>query len=149
MQRYLVEMVLAKLDPAIAEYYEKRLIHPDEVGELGNELRAMFEETKILLLKVAGHEGLLRSPKTATLQERISLRAPYITPLNILQVIHLKNLREYNKGGEDKKNFKPKSSDMIKLLQLSEASKDLYLAAVEDTITITMKGIASGMQNTG
>ena len=147
----LVEMVLAKLDPAIAEYYEKRLIRKEEVGTLGDELRAMFEETKSLLLKVAGHEGLLVSPKTATLQEKIRLRAPYITPLNILQVIHLKNMREYQEAREEEKtNFKPKDPDMVALLQLNgDPSRPLYLAAVEDTVTITMKGIASGMQNTG
>ncbi|QDZ20230.1 phosphoenolpyruvate carboxylase [Chloropicon primus] len=150
----LVEMVLAKLDPAIAEYYEKRLTNPEEVGALGKELRAMFEETKSLLLQVAGHEGLLVTSKTSTLQEKISLRAPYITPLNILQVINLKNMRDCHEGVEgthEKKSFQPKSEDMIRLLQLNSTStsRSLYTAAVEDTVTITMKGIASGMQNTG
>ena len=143
----LVEMVLAKLDPAIAEYYERRLVNPEEVGDLGNELRAMFEEAKSVLLKVAGHEGLLTSPKTAILQEKISLRAPYMTPLNILQVIHLKNLREYN---EEHANYEPKDPDMLGLLSLSgDGKRPPYLAAIEDAVTITMKGIASGMQNTG
>merc|ERR1711959_845609 len=95
----LVEMVLAKLDPAIAEYYERRLVNPEEVGDLGNELRAMFEEAKSVLLKVAGHEGLLTSPKTA-----------------ILQVIHLKNLREYN---EEHANYEPKDPNMLGLLSSS------------------------------
>jgi len=143
----LVEMVLAKLDPLIAEYYEKRLV-AEELKELGKELRAMFEETKILLLEVAGHDKLLTSPKTTGLQERISLRAPYMTPLNILQVIHLKNLREYDPEGSQ--NFKAKTPEILQLLQLSgNPKRPPYLAAIEDAITITMKGIASGMQNTG
>jgi len=148
----LVEMVLAKLDSSIAEYYERRLAPQEDLKELGRELRNMFEETKILLLKVAGHDKLLISPKTAMLQERISLRAPYITPLNILQVMHLKALREYHANhGKIPDEFKePADPQMLKLLQLSgDLSRPTYLAAVEDTITITMKGIASGMQNTG
>ena len=76
----LIEMVLAKLDSSIAEYYESRLAPEDDLRELGSELRSMFEETKILLLKVAGHDKLLISPKTSMLQERISLRAPSCTP---------------------------------------------------------------------
>ena len=81
------------------------------------------------------------------LQEKISLRAPYMTPLNILQVIHLKNLREYN---EEHANYEPKDPDMLGLLSLSgDGKRPPYLAAIEDAVTITMKGIASGMQNTG
>ena len=102
----LVEMVLAKLDPAIAEYYEGLI--RKEVGTLGDELRAMFEETKSLLLKVAGHEGLLVSPKTATLQEKIRLRAPYITPQH-LQVIHLKNMRECQRPGRRRPTSSPRT----------------------------------------
>ena len=147
----LVEMVLAKLDPLIAEYYEKKLV-AEELKELGGELRDLFHETKSLLLEVAGHDKLLTSPKTSILQERIMLRAPYMTPLNILQVIHLKNLRDYAADGSRGQNqsFKPSSDEVLQLLQLSgDQDRPPYLAAVEDAVTITMKGIASGMQNTG
>ena len=62
------------------------------------------------------------------------------------------NVTQTNRSGvrEEKTNFKPKDPDMVALLQLNgDPSRPLYLAAVEDTVTITMKGIASGMQNTG
>lgn len=46
-----------------------------------------FEETKEQLLKVEGHKALLEDPSAGLLQAKLALRTPYITPLNILQVI--------------------------------------------------------------
>jgi len=39
-----------------------------------------------LLLKVMGHQKLLETNDDVMLQQKLQLRAPYITPLNILQV---------------------------------------------------------------
>ncbi len=39
-----------------------------------------------LLLKVMGHKKLLETNDDVMLQQKLQLRAPYITPLNILQV---------------------------------------------------------------
>lgn len=39
-----------------------------------------------MLLLVLGHKGLLQSIGTRFLQQKLQLRAPYVTPLNILQV---------------------------------------------------------------
>ena len=44
-----------------------------------------------MLLLVLGHKGLLQSSGTRFLQQKLQLRAPYVTPLNILQVCLLTN----------------------------------------------------------
>ena len=51
--------------------------------------RSAFEETKHELLAVEGHKALLSDPSAGLLQAKLALRAPYITPLNILQVCSL------------------------------------------------------------
>ena len=38
------------------------------------------------LLKVMNHSGLLEAQATSMLQQKLALRAPYVTPLNVLQV---------------------------------------------------------------
>ena len=48
--------------------------------------RSAFEQTKHELLAVEGHKALLSDPSAGLLQAKLALRAPYITPLNILQV---------------------------------------------------------------
>ena len=42
-------------------------------------------------VQVVRHSGLLQSANTSMLQQKLALRTPYVTPLNILQVtpIHL------------------------------------------------------------
>lgn len=35
--------------------------------------------------QVVGHSGLLQSANTSMLQQKLALRTPYVTPLNILQ----------------------------------------------------------------
>jgi phosphoenolpyruvate carboxylase len=42
--------------------------------------------TQKLLLEVMGHKRLLESHDDTMLLQKIQLRAPYVTPLNVLQV---------------------------------------------------------------
>ena len=37
-------------------------------------------------MQVVRHSGLLQSANTAMLQQKLALRTPYVTPLNLLQV---------------------------------------------------------------
>jgi hypothetical protein len=55
---------------------------------LGDELRSKFDQTKTEVLRVVRQGTLLQSALAATpqLDEKIKLRAPYVTPLNVLQV---------------------------------------------------------------
>lgn len=138
----LIEMVFSKGDPRVAALYD-RLLVPDDLHSFGVELQKKYEETKDLLLQVAGHEiGLENNP---TLRQRLSVREPYITPLNVHQAYTLKKMRTPNLPNDSSsKGVVTKSSDVVTLNAKTE-----YGPGLEDTLIITMKGIAAGMQNTG
>lgn len=72
-------------DPRVAQFYEKELADKS-LWPLGEDLRTRYEKTKSLLLKVQNHDGLLGTPDSRLLAQKLALRAPYVTPLNVLQV---------------------------------------------------------------
>lgn len=78
----MLEMVLAKADPEIAEYYEQRLVD-EKLHPLGERLRKRLRDARQLLLDLTGHEELLAS--NATIRQSIDVRNPYIDPLHYLQ----------------------------------------------------------------
>ena len=67
------------------------------------------------------------------------------------QVLCLKAVREMEAGTSDKyDSYEPQDEETLQLLQRDPyAQRQLYKAAVEDTMILTMKGISAGMQNTG
>ncbi|KAJ4733094.1 Phosphoenolpyruvate carboxylase [Rhynchospora pubera] len=145
----LLEMVFAKGDPGIAALYDNLLVSED-LKSFGEKLRANYEETKELLLLVAGHVNLLEADPY--LKQRLSLRDSYITTLNVCQAHTLKRMRE----PQSKEEASPRpclskeftnSDKPDELVQLNPASE--YAPGLEDTLILTMKGIAAGMRNTG
>ncbi|RZC92400.1 hypothetical protein C5167_004006 [Papaver somniferum] len=144
----LVEMVFAKGDPGIAALYDKLLVSED-LWSFGQQLRADYEETKSYLLKIAGHKDLLEG--NPYLKQRLRLRQSYITTLNVCQAYTLKRIRDPNYhvtlrphlSREITESSKP-AAELVKLNPTSE-----YAPGLEDSLILTMKGIASGMQNTG
>ncbi|KAG8386807.1 hypothetical protein BUALT_Bualt03G0187200 [Buddleja alternifolia] len=146
----LIEMVLAKGDPAIAALYDKLLVS-DDLWPFGEQLRANYEATKTLILQVAGHKELLEGDPY--LRQRLRLRDPYITVLNVCQMYTLKRIRDpsysvkvgphLSKEIMEMDTSKP-ADELVKLNPTSE-----YAPGLEDTLILTMKGIAAGMQNTG
>ena len=72
-------------DPRVAQFYEKELVDK-ELWPLGEDLRGRFEKTKKLLLQVQDHQDLLGGPQSQLLRQKLALRGPYVTPLNVLQV---------------------------------------------------------------
>ncbi|KAL0362448.1 UNVERIFIED_CONTAM: Phosphoenolpyruvate carboxylase 1 [Sesamum calycinum] len=146
----LIEMVLAKGDPGIAALYDKLLVSQD-LWPFGEQLRAHYEATQNLILQVAGHKELLEGDPY--LRQRLRLRDPYITVLNVCQIYTLKRIRDpsYNvtvgphlsKEIMEMDTSKP-ADELVKLNPTSE-----YAPGLEDTLILTMKGIAAGLQNTG
>ena len=53
---------------------------------LASVLRTSYVRLQKLLLEVMGHKRLLESHDDTMLLQKIQLRAPYVTPLNVLQV---------------------------------------------------------------
>ena len=97
----LVEMVLAKADPVVVEYYERALVDPS-LHEFGSKLRQELQESIDCLLSVSEHIGLLAKPEKVeatdaarvhqNLAYKLFKRSLYITPLNVCQVRYLLSL---------------------------------------------------------
>ena len=145
----MLEMVFAKADPRIVKVYERHLV-PKELHHLCDDLLERFVMTEDAMLKVMKHPGLLSSTSTAFLQQKLQLRAPYVAPLNILQVYSLKILRQVEDGKPIEEIIGDYTGDEMAMALMSRGPQTNPLtSAVEDTMIITMKGIAAGMQNTG
>ncbi|KAL3754736.1 hypothetical protein ACJRO7_001923 [Eucalyptus globulus] len=145
----LVEMVFAKGDPGIAALYDKLLV-PGELQPFGERLRANYLETKGLLLQIAGHKDLLEGDPY--LKQRLRLRDAYITTLNVCQAYTLKRIRDPDYHVKlvphlSKEYMESSSKPAAELVKLNPTSE--YAPGLEDTLILTMKGIAAGMQNTG
>ncbi|KAL2944628.1 Phosphoenolpyruvate carboxylase 2 [Bienertia sinuspersici] len=145
----LVEMVFAKGDPGIAALYDKLLVS-EELCPFGEQLRSDYEETKKLLLQIAGHKEILEGDPH--LRQRLRLRDPYITTLNVCQAYTLKRIRDPNYHVKVRPHISKYYMDSTdkpaaELVKLNPSSE--YAPGLEDTLILTMKGIAAGMQNTG
>lgn len=103
-----------------------------------------------LFSQVAGHEDVLEG--NLTLKQRLRLREQYITPLNVQQAYTLRKMREFRAqlGVYDENVIQEEfhtgkvSSELVMLNTTTQ-----YPPGLEDTLILTMKGIAAGMQNTG
>ncbi|KAI3940156.1 hypothetical protein MKW92_000004, partial [Papaver armeniacum] len=126
----LVEMVFAKGDPGIAALYDKLLVS-EALWSFGQQLRADNEETKSYLLKIAGHRDLLEG------NPYLKQRLEFAYTLKWIRTLRPHLSREITKSR------KP-AAELVKLNPTSE-----YAPGLEDTLILTMKGIAAGMQNTG
>lgn len=86
------------------------------------------------------------------MKQRLRLRDAYITTLNVCQAYTLKRIRDPSYDVKVKPHIskditessKPQTAELVKLNPTSE-----YAPGLEDTLILTMKGIAAGMQNTG
>lgn len=84
------------------------------------------------------------------MKQQLKLRDSYITTLNVCQAYTLKRIRDPDYHvtlrphiSKDYVDSKP-AAELVKLNPTSE-----YAPGLEDTLILTMKGIAAGMQNTG
>lgn len=172
----LVEMVLAKADPRIAGMYDRMLV-PQELWKFGEEIRRRMADTALNLLTVANKDAVLgpslsigsgsgahpslqhqasglasTSLSTPNLDLKIRLRGPYVAPLNILQCLCLKWLRDFQERGTCQAEYSPADPEIIDLLSRDPHKDPMqhpFVAATYDSLVITIKGIAAGMQNTG
>nr|GMD31834.1 phosphoenolpyruvate carboxylase-like [Ipomoea batatas] len=140
----LVEMVFAKGDPGIAALYDKLLVSKD-LWPFGEQLRTKFQEAKSFLLQVAGHKDLLEGDPY--LRQRLRLRDAYITTLNVSQAYTLKRIRDPSYNPHLAQEITESRKPATELVMLNPTSE--YAPGMEDTLILTMKGIAAGMQNTG
>jgi len=154
----LVEMVMAKTDPDVSRYYERTLTDQALWG-LGENLRKGQKLTHETLLYVIRKNTLLESAAGGSasphLDEKLRLRAPYVAPLNVLQALCIRALRDYKTKGICAE-YRPQNEEVLGLISrdpseesVEIATKHPFLAATDDCLLITIKGVAAGMQNTG
>jgi phosphoenolpyruvate carboxylase len=117
------EMVLAKIDLRVVNYYEQRLLSNKpadaDLATLGDELRAALGEAINAVQKLRKHSLLDNNP---VLRDTIQRRNPYIDPLHITQVELMRRLR-----------------------LLGEEENPL----LEQGLMVSIAGIAAGLRNTG
>jgi phosphoenolpyruvate carboxylase len=89
----LIEMVLAKTEPRVAEFYDRMLV-PTDLQELGAELRRRLGRTSAAVRRVTGHERLLETNRV--LRRSIDVRNPYVDPINLVQAGVLNRLRQHD-----------------------------------------------------
>ena len=92
-----IEMVLAKADARIAEEYDRRLV-PDDLRDLGRELRGRLERGTDAILEITGHSEPAAS--NPVLRRSIDVRNPYVDPINLVQVELLARLRQMHRDPE-------------------------------------------------
>lgn len=84
------------------------------------------------------------------MKQRLRLRDSYITTLNVSQAYTLKRIRDPNYHVKLRPHISKEymeSKRAAELVMLNPTSE--YAPGLEDTLILTMKGIAAGMQNTG
>lgn len=114
----LLEMVIGKADGPICAHYEKQLV-PPELHGLGEVLRADLQAVEGLINRIKKQDVLFSGDPM--LQQSLSIRKPYIDPLNYLQAELLKRYRSGN----------------------------AFSTELECALKVTMAGISAGMRNTG
>lgn len=115
----MLEMVLAKADPAVAAYYEQRLTDSPALAALGADLRQRLADSVVTLQTLTGDDSLLAN--NPEMQWSIKVRDPYTDPLHLLQAELMQRLRHQQHDTE----------------------------VVESALMVTIAGIAAGMRNTG
>ncbi|WP_421849605.1 phosphoenolpyruvate carboxylase [Marinomonas sp.] len=93
----MLDMVLAKAEPEIAEYYEKRLVG-EELQGLGRLLRSKLKQVSELVKMLKKQERLIEDNKT--IRQSIDVRNPYIDPLHYLQAELLYRSRKDEENAE-------------------------------------------------
>lgn len=119
----MVEMVLAKSEPDIAEHYDETLVRDGGAKELGKELRRAYRNTEDAVLDLTGHD--VPAEHNRVLRRALEVRNPYVDVLNVMQAETLKRVRaREEEGGEE--------SEVLR-----------------DSLRTTITGVANGMGNTG
>lgn len=121
----LLEMILVKSDIKIAENYDVQLVTDAPSVQLGQELRRKMQDTVGAVLKVSGNARLQQ--ENHVLLRSLTVRNPYIDPLNVIQAELLRRLRQEG---------------------TTAASPD-ERQKLQDALLITINGIANGMRNSG
>ncbi len=118
----MLEMVFAKADLWLAEYYDHRLVDKS-LWPLGQQLRDQLAEDIKTVLTISNDAHLMADQPW--IAESIALRNVYTDPLNVLQ------------------------AELLYRSRAQEATGETTNPDVEQALMVTIAGIAAGMRNTG
>lgn len=115
----MLEMVYAKSDSAVTDYYDSRLVSAP-YRYLGEDLRERLERDIRTILAIS-HDATLMDDLQTQASVNVPIRKSFILPLNFLQVELLHRLRTSGEPSHD----------------------------VEQALMVTISGIAAGVRNSG
>eukprot|EP01053_Blabericola_migrator_P008268 Blabericola_migrator_1__8267@NODE_428_length_8580_cov_384_028075_g151_i1_p1_GENE_NODE_428_length_8580_cov_384_028075_g151_i1NODE_428_length_8580_cov_384_028075_g151_i1_p1_ORF_typecomplete_len1093_score233_88PEPcase/PF00311_17/1_3e149PEPcase_2/PF14010_6/3_6e03PEPcase_2/PF14010_6/0_00023_NODE_428_length_8580_cov_384_028075_g151_i120125290 len=163
----LLSMVLAKASPQIYNVYATRLLGDDEeLMALSQDVLTEMKEVRQLLRVVTGETRILDNEKLT--QRALDVRMPWVVPSNVVQVEVLSRLRTGEldpcviKAVSSTESFEtpavrpnsPPSSAMVETAE-TEGAQSTHpdasntRAFLEEVLQVSIKAVASGMQNTG
>lgn len=129
----LIAMTLSKTDYSISTNYELQLIRSTHLSDekeligMGDSIRNKLVQTRKSILQVTGCDDL--SNGFQLLKMSMKVRYPYVDPLNVFQAEIMRRLRFAGKVDAD---LDPESRQLL-----------------EDSIVVSVNGIAQGMKNSG
>ena len=129
----LLQLALAKADPAIAAHYDRQLA-PADLQPFAESLRARLARTTSAVLAITGRDTLLAD--NPALRRSIDVRNPYVDPINLVQVELLRRLSALRN--------QPPTGDPG-----SDDTRERAADALRRALRITINGIAAGLRNTG
>jgi len=133
----LIGMTLSKTDLSISTNYETQLAREtgadkdEALHKVGKGIRERLVSTRAAVMKCTGCDDLYSGFEL--LKRSMSVRNPYVDPLNVLQAETMKRLRVGTLAGGDFSAAKAKQSR----------------ATLEDGFVVSVNGIAQGMKNSG
>ncbi|GER47635.1 phosphoenolpyruvate carboxylase [Striga asiatica] len=151
LQRFTAATLEHGMHPPVAPKPEWRALLDEIAVVATEEFRSIvFKEPRFVeyFRLIAGHRDLLEGDPY--LKQRLKLRDSYITTLNVCQAYTLKRIRDPNYHVKLRPHISREymeSKQAAELVMLNPTSE--YAPGLEDTLILTMKGIAAGLQNTG
>jgi phosphoenolpyruvate carboxylase len=131
----LLQLALAKADPAIAAHYDRQLA-PADLQPFAASMRARLTRTTSAVLAITGRDTLLAG--NPALRRSIDVRNPYVDPINLVQVELLRRLSALRHEAND-----------ISGDPASDDARERAAEALRRALRITINGIAAGLRNTG
>jgi phosphoenolpyruvate carboxylase len=116
-----LQVALGKADMGIARLYAGLVEDASVREEVFSAIEAAYNQTVNWVTRITGQAAILENQPT--LHRSIRLRNPYVDPLNFLQVRLLRQLRKTSDPDEE--------------------------LALQQSLFITINGIAAGLKNTG
>lgn len=123
----LLESLLARTEPVVAEAYDHRLVTDPDSLALGASLREKLDLTTNALLAITQRNAPAEDNKL--LMRALKLRNPYVDVLNVIQIEALARHRALEQGDP--------TAD-------KETAADL-----KDALLVAINGIAAGLRNSG